>query len=641
MPRKYTCKEKAKVPATPPRPSLALTVGVVGHRLDRLAGGAAEKMGNDFEQILAFCACEAENALSRYGDFFSGKPVISLASALAEGADRVAARALFRLKDAAPGQALVNYEIDVPLPFAREEYAKDFITTASTTSVDEYNVFCDRARALLELPGDRSQPGKSYEAAGLTVVSQADILLVVWDRMDAAGRGGTAEIVEAASRSSIPIILVDPVGKAAPTLHWAGLGDSFLPVGRFEDLPPPLPWNSPSALSVVIDKLVRPPQKHLSCDSTHLARRASEQSSLKHYLGEREQLWNIRIGFPALLTLGGRKLSRTDIWPTPPETLVLKYSTFARGFDTRADAQKLAEAYGWADAIGKFFAQCFRSAFVANFLWSALAVGCAAISIVMHDLKPLLVIIEIVLISLILLNTFVGRRNNWHRRWVEGRELAERFRVALPLWMLGLRPATLFSGEEPSWTGWYARAIIRAQGMRAGKLDETGLCAATGMLVAVLDEQRDYHHNSAMHMIKVERCLEGIGSICLGLTMLFAAAFIVVHFGGFVDNSEEHYDGVAGADFGLVVAAFTAGLPAFGAATYGIRVIGDFEGVAHRSERTAEDIDRLVKKIRRFDAPQPWLWHLRSWAGAAANVMLSDMASWRLSAESRGLAIPG
>ena len=72
------------------------------------------------------------------------------------------------------------------------------------------------------------------------------------------------------------------------------------------------------------------------------------------------------------------------------------------------------------------------------------------------------VIPEIVLIFLVLINTASGRRRRWHQRWLEARELAERLRVALPLWTLGERPTTLFFGQEPTWTGWYARAVVRA-----------------------------------------------------------------------------------------------------------------------------------------------------------------------------------
>ena len=87
----------------------------------------------------------------------------------------------------------------------------------------------------------------------------------------------------------------------------------------------------------------------------------------------------------------------------------------------------------------------------------------------------------------------------------------------------------------------------------------------------------------------------------------------------------------------MVVVA-TAGLPALATATYGIRVIGDFEGIAKRSQRTHAALSKSIASLERdhFD-----LDLLRARARAAADVMLGDVAKWRLAAESRPLAVPG
>jgi hypothetical protein len=84
--------------------------------------------------------------------------------------------------------------------------------------------------------------------------------------------------------------------------------------------------------------------------------------------------------------------------------------------------------------------------------------------------------------------------------------------------------------------------------------------------------------------------------------------------------------------------AATAGLPALATATYGIRVIGDFEGIARRSQRTHAVLSRLIASIERDPLD---LELLRARARAAADAMLGDVSSWRLAAESRPLAIPG
>ncbi|WP_372396406.1 hypothetical protein ABMY26_11485 [Azospirillum sp. HJ39] len=85
--------------------------------------------------------------------------------------------------------------------------------------------------------------------------------------------------------------------------------------------------------------------------------------------------------------------------------------------------------------------------------------------------------------------------------------------------------------------------------------------------------------------------------------------------------------------------ALTAGLPVLATASYGIRVIADFEGNAHRSGRMAQQLATLIAAIRSDDATNPWA--ARDRARQAAEIMLGDVANWRLTAEGRGLAIPG
>jgi hypothetical protein len=79
-------------------------------------------------------------------------------------------------------------------------------------------------------------------------------------------------------------------------------------------------------------------------------------------------------------------------------------------------------------------------------------------------------------------------------------------------------------------------------------------------------------------------------------------------------------------------------LPALATASYGVRMIGDLEGIARRSERTHTKLDQIIKAIEQ-DSDDISL--LRARARAAADAMLGDVSSWRLSAESRRLAIPG
>jgi hypothetical protein len=234
----------------------------------------------------------------------------------------------------------------------------------------------------------------------------------------------------------------------------------------------------------------------------------------------------------------------------------------------------------------------------------------------------------------VVLNTLSGRRARWHRRWFEAREMAERLRIALPLWALGLRPES-FAGEEATWTGWYVRAMVRMQGMRGGDLAGAQFQAARDMLLKVLRGQCEYNVDNAHRMHKLERRLESFGSAIFGVTIFIALVHLFLHT-LLLKVVEAVFGGNAYLD--SITLWLSVALPALATASYGMRMIGDLEGIARRSDRTHKKLDQIIKAIEQ-DSDDITL--LRARARVAADAMLGDVSSWRLSTESRGLAIPG
>jgi hypothetical protein len=566
----------------------------------------------------------------------------------------------------------VQFVLDVPLPFADTAYMEDFKTQESRA---EFAALQRQARAVLALPGERGLPGdtqdqaerrkdKSYEAVGLTVLNQSDILLAVWDGGPATGRGGTTEMLNFAARSGIPVIQIDAKGEAATRIRWSGLSAFPASANVLGDLPVA---DLGAALPRLVDELIRPPADKTGSENAKPAwlRPKTERDWLQGYLCDRLPGRNLRVEFPLLMAVFCvRALRRTDWRPLGPGTLSAQYLHLNKSLVDKSAVDKpavntlaadklavdlsepqqpsiLALAFGWADGFAARFAQVFRSAFVTNFVLAAFAVLAAALSLVWRDPGKLdataladiahhkmpFVAFELICILAVLVNTASGRWRGWHRRWFEAREVAERLRVALPLWNLGVRPAT-FAGEEPTWTGWYARAIVRAQGMRAGVLDVRALEASRATLSAVLLAQCDYHKSSADRMGSMERRLEWVGVILFVLTLVTAGLFLAALLAGVLVTPWVAY----------LVTALAAGLPALATATYGIRVIGDFEGVARRSERTHLALERVLKALA-DDTLDFALLCAR--ARSAADIMLGDVSSWRLAAESRTLAIPG
>ena len=512
--------------SAPPKPRLALTVGIIGHRPNRLPkdpDGIAflEKAVADvlakLHAALRFAHDQyADGQHSQRGVYRSERPLISLASALADGADRIAARAAIAHRD---------YALDAPLPFLKEEYEKDFeprkkgdgspadatVVEATRKSIEEFHDLIRPAivRSVLELPGTRrsvddpddADANKAYEAVGLTVLGQADILLTIWDGGASRGRGGTPDMLNAAARLGVPIIHVDAKGAVETCVRWSGLDKHPHQVNMAEDLPHS-PLSDDVVRGLVMD-MVKPPEDE------------AEREALDDYLGERRRRFNGWLAFPALMSFFGvRGLRKADLLPVSVDALTAQLGAQAcidPAESETAHPSHLTLAFGWADAIATRFGQVFRSAFVTNFLFAALAVATVAVSLVAHDMadpqvvadlahhKIVFVAIEILFIFAVLLNTMIGRRYGWHRRWLESREVAERLRVALPLWTLGARPGFFF-GPEPSWTGWYVRAILREQGLRSARFDARVLRNARDTLLAVLTSQRDYHASTAARM---------------------------------------------------------------------------------------------------------------------------------------------
>ncbi len=162
-------------------------LGVTGHRgPPKLPEAAIAPLRASIDSLIAAITLAA------------GGPAVAVVSALAEGADRLVAEA-----GLAAGGPLFAI-----LPFARAEYARDF---AAPTSRAAFAALLDRAVSVTELPGEASERPHAYEAAGLAMLARIDLLIAIWDGQQAAGVGGTAEIVARARAAGLPVAWLEPV----------------------------------------------------------------------------------------------------------------------------------------------------------------------------------------------------------------------------------------------------------------------------------------------------------------------------------------------------------------------------------------------------------------------------------------------
>ncbi|HEY3273787.1 MAG TPA: hypothetical protein VGJ92_08500 [Methanocella sp.] len=123
-------------------------------------------------------------------------------SPLAEGSDRIVAREILAWKG--KGTDCLPF-LEAVLPLPPGEYEKDFRTDAS---LKEFRDLLGQAR-LTRLMSKTGSRESSYEYAGNYVVNSCDLLIAVWNGKEAAGQGGTAEIVRYARSLSHPLIWIN------------------------------------------------------------------------------------------------------------------------------------------------------------------------------------------------------------------------------------------------------------------------------------------------------------------------------------------------------------------------------------------------------------------------------------------------
>ena len=198
--------------------SPSLRIGVSGHRLPpKLPEESEAPLRSHLDRILAAIAATVRKA--------GTATALVIVSSLAEGSDRIVAEA---------GLA-AGFALQVVLPFRRAEYALDFETQASRT---EFKQLLARAGDVFELDGGADERPHAYEAAGLFMLANVDVLIAIWDGEVAAGIGGTAQIVERAIADGLVVVWIEPTHPnatqislpgAAPAGAGAGLKGTFHP----------------------------------------------------------------------------------------------------------------------------------------------------------------------------------------------------------------------------------------------------------------------------------------------------------------------------------------------------------------------------------------------------------------------------
>lgn len=583
------------------KPRNRLTIGVTGHLPDRLGAGNVDGVSAAIDDLLAGIETVASSLAAAD---------LRLVTSLAEGADSIAADA-----------ALVRgWTLDVVLPFFRDDYRRDFDTVDSR---EAYAAQLAAAGAVMELPGRRDEPeGSAYERAGRLVLAQSDILVAVWDGDPARGRGGAAQIVAEAVMEGVAVVHIDPSGPT-PRLLWnrlleLDLGQQTVETVARGDL---------SALPGLVRDLLDPPAE------------PSDAAMLARFERPADRRWTLATGYPLLLAvMGVRRFRLTDIYDkaglaqaaAPVAQLCSSKGQFATSLH-----MLLPPRFAQADCIATRAAQRFRSVYVTNFALAALAVIVSLSGLSLPPAaKPFLLAAELAIIGTILLQTRAGNRSAWHPLWLDNRALAERLRclaISAQLGILDLRGGG--DGLSP-WVRWYSRATARQIGLPSATIDAAFLTCVRDDLMRLIDEQTGYLASDARRMHHLEHRLHNLGTTLFALTAIVCIALLLVKLAGAMVPDLDRY----GHSLAILAATAGAALPAIGAAIYGIRMQGDFAGIAGRNHALGHHLATLARVIA--DDPLDFDTLGRR-AKRATDLLTADLASWLKTYDARPLVLPG
>jgi hypothetical protein len=652
--------------SAPPPPQVRLSLGITGHR-DTNAVFAAHRQR--VEAVLEEICSRIDALVLAEAEFLGSMAPTRLHGLLATGVDQLAAT----------GATRHGWELVAPLPFGRQLNLA--INAHPATAVDAAALLrgetpadphvaaraaairrCYGAARLFELaehdeaitrvfletltePADlaraqafAAQCSERVALAARVMIEQSDILVAVWDGATRSHVGGSGHTIAAALELGTPVVCIDP----ARAEDWRILAAPESLANDGND-----GVNREAIFAGLVRAALRPPEAgELQIGAQALGNEAWHPRSSRAWTGYRR--------VEALFGGEGRPFrSLVQTYETPEQIgtgsgaqLLATARAMTAGdpdFTDRIEAEALRR-FAWADGISSRLSDAYRGGMIANFMLSILAVaaGMAYQPLGREDDKWLFALSELLLLCSILLITRLAGKWRWHKRWFETRRVAEYFRHAPILQLLGVaRPTGRWpKGSETSWPEYYGRHGLRGPGLPRVAITATYLRQA---LEQLLDDhvvrQRDYHLGKAKRLTTVHRRLDRLSARLFQLAVLTVAAYLALTgaaAAGLVPHDWPHAASKLFTFLGVM-------LPALGASIAGMRYFGDFERFAAISEVTAEKLEGVHKRIRLLlDAPDHLLGYasVSDLAHTVDAIVVDEIENWQAVFGGKHITVP-
>ena len=642
-----------KPPVETLHPPLVLRIGVTGHlprdippEVQPGLETAIRDVLQEIEDSVKAIHRRIEETPDLAGIYAAVPPLVRLLTPLAEGTDRMSARAALAL----------GWKLWAILPFPRTIYERDFVRTPGSPATDngedngtavavpagvptdtraEFAALLARAGdAVLEMDGTHETPqpapwswsALSYLAAGKLLIRHSDLMVAVWNGRPGRGPGGTGDIVERTLQASVPVLWIDAT--AAERRCWVASGSELAALAQAGLASDGRPAASPQAwradLRAYLERLLLPPSASALGRIPRLARKR----------------WLAWTGLGGLPLLHGQPL-RYYLERARHAELTDR-SRFSRIFDVvsgtamrlrpmrhpaehgagiaRATSRIADRLYHQPIALAGNMGGLYRSAFTSIILLGLVAVLFAILGLAWHHHPGWLGLIELAALIGILLVYAVSRTWHWHDRWIDYRLLTELGRSAVLGMQLGrplarrmvfaLAGSSARSNEaKRQWVAWLFDAYVRAAPPLRAVFDQAYLDGVKQQLLAVSRDQADYHLSRHHRSESIAHNLGWAGTLLFFGSLIAVALGIVLH--------------------STVLATLSAAFPGIAAALFAFRAQGEFEVIAKTSEHMHVAHERLGRRIAAIATGRPMASaELGDGAADLMRVMLADVQGW-------------
>lgn len=650
----------------PPAPLPRLTLGVTGHRsgnpgfvanqdaisqaIDRLFGALDTLLVAEEASLGPLASTRLHTLLA------CGVDLLSAASARERGWQIVAplpfGRQLNLAINALPREAADARSLLEGRPAADPQTAARASAIAGWYGVARLFELADRDAAIAPLylahladPADAAlaeaftaQNSERAALAGRVMIEQSDLLVAVWDGAYHNLIGGTGHTIAASLEQGVPVIWIDPANPG----NWRLLTTPETLSARDRLAP-----GSQEQLETVVRAALRPGEggalkrgaQALDSEAWHSASSplGTGYRRIEALFGGEDRPWRSleqRYEEPVGIGRGSG---------APIMDLARKLLASDDAFRTGIEHETL-HRFAWADGISCRLSDSYRSGMVANFLLSALAVavGIAYQPLYRDGAKWVFALGEFLLLCTIVAITWIGRRRHWHKRWFETRRVAEYFRHAPILQLLGVaRPTGRWPrGADTSWPEYYVRHGLRTLGLPSVAVDSAYLrTGLAGMLELHVLPQRDYHRAKARRLTTVHHRLDHLSLRLFLLALLSVSTWLALAGASAIGLAPDGWPGQV-----AKVSTFLGVLcPMLGASIAGIRYFGDFERFSAISDVTAEKLDAISQRIALLlDADDARISYAQvaDLAHAVDRAVVDEIENWQAVFSGKDIAIP-